>query len=115
MLIEAAINGGRTRADCPVLPVTPAQQAAAAAEVVAAGAGAIHVHVRGTDERESFAAEDVSVALQAIRAAVPGIPVGVSTVARVEPDTAVRLRAVAAWRVLPDFASVNFYEDGAEQ
>jgi uncharacterized protein (DUF849 family) len=59
MLIKAAINGGRTRADCPALPVTPAQQAPAAAEVVAAGAGAIHVHVRGTDERESLAAEDV--------------------------------------------------------
>jgi uncharacterized protein (DUF849 family) len=74
MLIKAAINGARTRAQCPALPVTPAEQAAAAAESVAAGAGAIHVHVRSADGRESLAEPDVSLALQAIRAATPGTP-----------------------------------------
>jgi uncharacterized protein (DUF849 family) len=113
MLLKAAINGARTRAECPWLPVSPTQQASAAAESVAAGAGAIHVHARGADERESLAAADVALALQAIRAAVPGVPVGVSTAAWIEPDTQARLRAIAAWSVLPDFASVNFDEDGA--
>ncbi len=31
MLIKAAINGARTRAECPALPVSPEQQARAAA------------------------------------------------------------------------------------
>jgi uncharacterized protein (DUF849 family) len=111
MLLKAAINGARTPVECPALPVTPAQQAAA--EAVAAGAGAIHVHVRSADGRESLAAADLSLALVAIRAAIPEVPVGVSTAAWIEPDPAARLRAVAAWSVLPDFASVNFDEDGA--
>src|SRR5262245_26455118 len=113
MLLKAAINGARTRAECPSLPVSPEQQAGAAAESVAAGAGAIHVHVRGADERESLAAADAALALQVIRSAIPGVPVGVSTAAWIEPDAVARLRAVAAWSVLPDFASVNFDEDGA--
>jgi uncharacterized protein (DUF849 family) len=113
MLIKAAINGARTRAECPSLPVTPAEQAVATVEAVAAGAGAIHVHVRSPDERESLAAADFARSLQAIRSAAPGVLVGVSTAAWIEPDCDARLRAVASWVVLPDFASLNFDEAGA--
>lgn len=113
MLIQAAINGGRTRAEHPVVPVTPEEQAAEAAAAVEAGAGAIHVHVRDSDARESLAAEDVARALDKIRAACPGIPAGVSTGAWITGDTGKRLSLVGGWRVLPDFASVNVHEDGA--
>jgi len=114
-LLEAALNGGRARAEHPAIPVTPEELAAAAAESVAAGAGAIHFHVRGPDERESLAAGDVASAVKAIRAAVPGIPVGVSTGAWIVRDPAARLDAVRAWTLLPDFASVNFHEPGARE
>src|SRR5438874_11055864 len=113
MLVQAAINGTRARAAHPALPVTPEQQAVAAAESVAAGAGAIHLHVRGADGRESLAAGDVALALRAIRAAAPGIPVGVSTGAWIIADPELRFATVAAWTVLPDYVSVNFHEDGA--
>jgi uncharacterized protein (DUF849 family) len=113
MLIKAALNGRRTRAEHRAIPITPAELAASAKESVAAGAGAIHVHVRGSDGQESLAAEDVAKALNAIRAAVPGTPVGVSTGAWIVPDAELRHEAVARWKVLPDFASVNFREDGA--
>ena len=49
MLIKAAINGTRTRAEHPAIPVTPEQQARQAKAAVEAGAGAIHVHVRQRD------------------------------------------------------------------
>src|SRR5947209_20436152 len=78
-LIQAAINGRRTRAEHPGVPTTPDQQALAAAECVAAGAGAIHLHVRAPDGRESVAAGDVARAVAAMRGAVPGVPIGVST------------------------------------
>ena len=113
MLIQAAINGARSPVAHAALPVTPAEQAAAAVESVAAGAGAIHLHVRGADGRESLAAGDVARALQAIRAAAPGVPVGVSTGAWIIPDPDLRFATVAAWTVLPDYASVNFHEEGA--
>jgi uncharacterized protein (DUF849 family) len=113
MLIKAAINGTRTRTEHPAIPVTPAQQAAEAAAAVAAGAGAVHVHVRGSDGQEGLSPEVVANALQAIRAACPGTPVGVSTGAWIVPDLSRRLSLIRAWDVLPDFASVNVHEKGA--
>lgn len=56
----------------------------------------------------------IADALTAIRAARPGLPVGVSTGAWISPDPAARVAAVRAWPVLPDFASVNAHEPGAE-
>lgn len=112
-LVQAAINGPRTRADHPAVPVTPAQQAEESRLAVAAGARAIHVHVRDADGRESVAPEDVGAALDAIRAACPGVPVGVSTGAWIVRDATRRLALIEAWEVLPDYASVNVHEDGA--
>jgi uncharacterized protein (DUF849 family) len=112
-MLHAALNGARHRAEHPALPVTPAELAAAAVEVIGAGARAIHFHARGPDGGESLAADDVALALGALRHAVPGTPLGVSTGARSTPDASRRLGAVEAWAILPDFASVNFDEAGA--
>jgi uncharacterized protein (DUF849 family) len=74
MLIKVAINGSRTPEEHPSIPVTPQQQAVESAAAIAAGAGAIHVHVRGTDGRENLSPDDSARALEAIRAACPGVP-----------------------------------------
>jgi uncharacterized protein (DUF849 family) len=113
MLIKAAINGPRTRAEHPAIPITPVQQAREAAASVAAGAGAVHVHIRSADGRESLTSKDVASALEAIRAASPGIPVGISTGAWIVPNASQRLSLIGAWDLLPDFASVNIHEKGA--
>jgi uncharacterized protein (DUF849 family) len=115
VLIKAAINGSRTRAEYPAIPVTPEQQAREASLAVAAGAGAIHVHVRNAAERESLAPGDVARTLETIRASCPGVPVGISTGAWIVPDVSQRLSLVGAWDVLPDFASVNVHEGGSLQ
>jgi uncharacterized protein (DUF849 family) len=116
MLIKAAINGGRTRAEHSTVPVSPAEQAAAVTECLKAGVDVIHLHVRATsagNEKESLQAKDVAQTLSAAGAAAPNAAIGVSTGAWIIPDPAARLQAVAAWQVQPDFASVNFSEDGA--
>jgi uncharacterized protein (DUF849 family) len=127
MLIKAAINGGRSKAAHTATPVDPDEQAAAVVECLQAGANAIHLHVRSPSsrsfespdediaEKESLYAEDVSRTLLAVRAAAPGAPIGVSTGAWILPDPAERFETVAAWEILPDFASVNFSEDGATE
>ncbi len=115
MLIKAAINGSRTLENHPCVPVTPQQQATESVAAVAAGAGAIHVHVRDAGAKESLAPDDVALALEAIRSACPGVPVGVSTGAWIVADVARRIELIEAWEVLPDFASVNVHETGAEQ
>lgn len=113
MLIQAALNGGRTRAEHAAVPITPEELARSAREAVDAGATSIHFHARSRDERESVYAEDIARGLTAIRAAVPGIPVGVSTGAWILPDLKLRHQAIAKWTLLPDFASVNMKEEGA--
>src|SRR5262249_32081767 len=113
MLIQAALNGSRTQAENSVVPVTPAELAASAKAAVAAGAHELHFHVRAADGRESVAAADVAAAVTAVGAAVPGIRFGVSTGWWILRDTAARHAAVSEWKVLPDYASVNFKEEGA--
>jgi uncharacterized protein (DUF849 family) len=113
MLLEAALNGGRSPADHPAMPVSPAQLGAAAAEAVQAGAGAVHFHVRGVDGRESLAATDVARAVAEVRR--HGVPFGISTGAWIIADPGRRLAAVDEWTVLPDFVSINFDEAGAAE
>lgn len=115
MLIEAALNGGRTRAEHPTVPYTPQELAAAAKESVAAGAHAIHFHLRSRDGRESVDADDVAAAVTAMRAAIPGVSFGVSTGAWILTDPKARHEAVARWRIFPNYASVNFKEEGAKE
>ncbi|MEK6280225.1 MAG: 3-keto-5-aminohexanoate cleavage protein [Acidobacteriota bacterium] len=115
MLIKAAINGGRTKAEHPSIPVTPEEQAAAVLECLTAGARAIHLHVRARDGVESLATEDVARTLRAVRSAAPHAKIGISTGAWIVPEPAERIRLATAWEVLPDFASVNFHEAGAKE
>jgi uncharacterized protein (DUF849 family) len=107
------LNGGRSAADHPALPVSPVQLAAATAEAAQAGAGAVHFHVRGADGRESLAAADVARAVTEVRRL--GVPFGISTGAWIIAEPARRLTAVQEWTVLPDFVSINFDEEGAAE
>jgi len=112
-LLKAAINGGRAKGSHRALPTTPEECARDAAAVVRAGAGAIHVHVRNAAGEQSIDPDDVGAVLVAMRAAAPGTPVGVSTMFGIVGDAKRRHDLVAGWQVLPDFASVNFDEDGS--
>jgi uncharacterized protein (DUF849 family) len=75
MLIKACLNGSRALANHPALPVTPSQLAEAAAQAVAAGAGALHIHPRGDDGAQTLDAHAQGDALRAIRMGCPGIPI----------------------------------------
>lgn len=111
MFLEAALNGGRTADDHAAVPRTPGQLADATRTAIAAGAGAVHFHVRRGDGRESLAATDVAAAVRELRPL--GVPFGVSTGAWIIADPVQRQAAIAEWTVLPDFVSINFDEVGA--
>jgi uncharacterized protein (DUF849 family) len=110
MLLQAALNGPYSKDDHPSMPITAAELAADAKACVAAGAGAIHMHPRDEDGRESLRADVIDRAVREVRAAA-GVPVGVSTGAWIEPDLQRRLELISAWTE-PDYASVNVSEDG---
>ena len=111
MLLQAALNGDRTKAAHPAVPVSAEELARDAATCVAAGARAIHLHPRDHEGRERLDAEVVDAVVARVRAAC-GVPVGVSTGAWIEPDLDRRLELVRAWRA-PDYASVNVSESGS--
>ena len=108
----ACLNGGRTRAEHPAVPQSPAELAAGAIAVRRAGAFAVHVHPRDLDGTQTMKAMACDAAIEAIRAAVPGLPVGLSTSAAIDPDPFSRAAAVRGWRQRPDFVSVNVSELG---
>jgi uncharacterized protein (DUF849 family) len=113
VLLKACLNGSRRRDEHRALPVTPNEVAQDAARAAAAGAGAVHVHPKDGDGADTLDTERVGAVVAAVRAAVPGLPVGVTTGAWALPDVEERLAAVRSWTVLPDFASVNWHEEGA--
>jgi uncharacterized protein (DUF849 family) len=116
--LKACLNGKRSQAEFPAVPVTPDELARDAAASAAAGAEAVHLHARGQDGAESVRAADVGAAVAAVRAACPRTPVGVSTGLWITGgDTAARQAEIADWAGLaaaarPDFASVNVSEEG---
>ncbi|BCG72242.1 3-keto-5-aminohexanoate cleavage enzyme [Mesorhizobium sp. 113-1-2] len=111
MIVQACINGARPRDFHPKLPLDAQAMASDAAACVAAGAGELHIHPRGADGRESLGAVDATVL--AVRLICPGTLVGVSTGAWIEDDVARTRAAIAGWRELPDYASVNLSEADA--
>jgi len=113
ILVKACLNGGRSRAEHPLVPITPDEIAAEAEKVARAGAGAVHVHPRKADGAETFEPEPCAAVVEAVRSACPGLLMGFTTGAWIEPDLPRRLAAFAAWDPSPDFASVNFSEQGA--
>jgi uncharacterized protein (DUF849 family) len=114
-MLQACLNGARTRLDHPKIPLSPEELAQDAAEVIAAGAKELHVHPRGADGAETLDPDDIAVALAAIRAKGPWVPVGISTREGIRTDPNRGFDQMKAWRVMPDYVSVNLSEEDAPE
>lgn len=114
-MLQACLNGGRTRDFHPALPLSADELAVDAKAVVEAGAEQIHLHVRGSDGRESLHPDDVARTLDAVRAAVPGVPLGLSTGWWIPPKGRARQDHMRAWQVLPDYVSINLIEEDSAE
>lgn len=112
MAVKACLNGGRTREEHPAVPQTAAELTLDAVAACRAGAFAVHVHPRDAMGVETLDAAVCDAAVAAIRAAAPGLPVGLSTAEAIDPDLFARAAAVGVWRTPPDFVSVNLGEAG---
>ena len=113
--LKACINGVRTPEEHSALPVSPDQLAAEAMAAYGAGARAVHLHPKDDRGVDSLLAVDVAAAVVAVREALPGLPLGVTTGFWALPDAEQRRGAIEKWSVLPDFASVNWHEPGSEE
>lgn len=115
MLLQACVNGARDPVEHPWLSLDEGVVADDAARAVAAGAREVHVHPKDAAGRDSLAADDVARWVAAVRRAAPRVPVGVTTGEWAEPDVERRLAAIESWTELPDHASVNWHESGADE
>ncbi|MYW44352.1 3-keto-5-aminohexanoate cleavage protein [Streptomyces sp. SID161] len=113
-MVQVCLNGCRSAADGAAVPMSPQELARSAADAVAAGAASVHVHPKTPCGHDSLSPRVLAPVLEALRAQVR-VPVGVTTGAWAEPDPAARVARVRSWSVLPDFASVNWHEPGAEE
>ena len=117
MRIQACLNGARPVCFHPALPLTPDAVARDAAACIGAGAVALHLHPRDETLRESLDPDVVGRTMRAVRAAVPAIPVSLSTGAWIMADDARRRDCIAAWGRLgeerPNEASINLSETDA--
>ena len=73
----------------------------------------MHVHPRDSDGHQSLEDGPTRAALEAIRARVPDILIGISTAWPILPDADERRAAIASWSYLPDYVSVNLQENDA--
>ncbi|HEY1356744.1 MAG TPA: 3-keto-5-aminohexanoate cleavage protein [Thermoleophilaceae bacterium] len=111
-LLQACLNGSRSRDEHPAVPHTPEELAAEARAAVDAGARVLHLHPYDSSGVETLAAEPCADALRAVRAACPGVPISLSTSAEIEADPERRLALVAAWTELPELVTANQDEAG---
>jgi uncharacterized protein (DUF849 family) len=111
-MLQAALNGARSRDEHPAVPRTPAELAAEGRAAAEAGARVLHLHVYGADGVETFASEPTTAALGAVREACPGVPISLSTSEGIDPDPERRLASIADWSELPDLVTANQGEQG---
>ncbi|MFC7306882.1 3-keto-5-aminohexanoate cleavage protein [Streptomyces monticola] len=113
-MVQVCLNGARAAAGGTAVPMSPEAMAEAAERAVAAGATDVHVHPKSPCGEDTLSPRAVAATLEAVRARV-GVSVGVTTGAWAEPEPRRRVERIRSWTVLPDHASVNWHEPGAEE
>ena len=113
-MLQICPDGARRPGVHHALPVTPEAVAADVAAVATLGVTDAHVHPKDADGADSLEPAHVAAFVSAVRAAAPGVTVGVTTGAWAAPDPSARVATIRRWTVAPDHASVNWHEAGAE-
>ncbi len=114
-MLKVCPNGARELGEHPALSSDPETAAKDCAEAVLAGAQEIHVHPKNRQRKDSLEAHDVDLWVATFRQHCPGVPLGITTGEWAAPDLNHRLNLIDSWNELPDFASVNWHESGADR
>ncbi|WP_375386943.1 3-keto-5-aminohexanoate cleavage protein [uncultured Amnibacterium sp.] len=109
MLLQAALNGRRTREEHRAVPLTPSDLQGDAIACGDAGAHGFHVHPRDDDGVERLDPRWVDAAANAVHD-VSRWPVSVSTGLWIEGEQRRRVAMLSRWTG-PDAASVNLADD----
>jgi uncharacterized protein (DUF849 family) len=113
VVLQACLNGNRSRLEHEGVPITPDQLASDARSCRSAGARSLHFHPRDENGLETLEPGACAEALRAVRRVVTTAELGLSTGIWIEGTAAATRAAVESWHELPDLVSVNLSEDGA--
>lgn len=115
MIVQACLNGSRLADYHPRLPIALDDLVREATECVIAGASEIHLHVHDRAGNESLQPEAVDETVRALRQALPGTLFGISSGEWIEGNYTRTVDCIRRWNALPDYASVNLSEPGANE
>lgn len=96
VFLQVALNGSRSKAEHPAVPVTAAEMAADVVQLYALGVRSVHLHVRDNQGCESLRTDDVATTLNAIRAVCPQMELAVSTAEGIATTPQQRLEFIRA-------------------
>jgi uncharacterized protein (DUF849 family) len=97
------------------VPTTVEQIGESVAAAVAAGATEVHVHPKDGNGKDSLHPDHVDAVVDALRDRHPELPIGVTTGIWAARDHEHRMTQVRGWGRLPDYTSINWHEEGAEE
>ncbi|HEY8599732.1 MAG TPA: 3-keto-5-aminohexanoate cleavage protein [Thermomicrobiales bacterium] len=111
VMIQAALNGGRSRAECPAVPVAPPEIAEEARRCAMAGASVVHFHAQRDGGGWLADRERYAEAIRRIRAVAPDLLISITSLrpADVSVSAIVELLRVLAVdpATRPDLLSIN--------
>lgn len=111
VIIEAALNGGRSRAANPAVPIAPGEVAAEARRCADMGASVVHFHAQDVDGGWLTDAAWYAEAIRGVRECAPGLLVSITSIRPANvpvgllSDLLAGLAADPATR--PDLVSIN--------
>lgn len=111
--IQVSLNGALLAEAHPDLDLSLGALVEDAVACARHGVRDFHVHPRAQDGREALTADVVAHWLRKLRLRLPDGTLSVSTGAWIGPIEQ-RVHAIHRWTEKPEFASVNFHEEGAE-
>ena len=117
MYVKAAINGGRKRSEGCLVPTTAEEIAKDALKCVQRGASVVHAHARDINGKETIRPDEVAHMVSAAKNLHSSIVIGTTTGLWTCESHFERLSLMKEWQsdALPDFASITYREEGADE
>lgn len=111
VIIEVALNGGRSRRAHPRVPCTPTEIADDARRCADVGATVVHIHAQDADGKWSADPTWYAEAHRRIRDAAPGLLISITSIRPADRPVSVILDLLDALaadpRAMPDLLSIN--------
>ena len=112
-MIKIAMNGGRSKADNPAIPVSVEEYAREIAWFMKQGVSMFHIHFRNAEGEESLQQKEIEPQFRQLKERFPACRIGIGSPLQNGMTAEKRHELVAEWTWSPDFISLNLSEKGS--